>query len=401
MKKKNLLLGLLLGLSLSFLFPKQSHAADLCSSVSMSGFEPPYGGAFEEGFEVVPPSLQVSFSGLQPNTSYEVVCVKDGIFDNEVEASKKTISVNATGGANWTVDNNSCWEKDGGYKIKITNTTHGQSCIAKTYAVAKEDEGVACVESSVSLVSSDTAIDGTDGCFAPGDSLSWNFRVIQVDGEPYQGTLMVRATNVVGGGIGSQRIFSANSSGAVSGTDTVLTGDNTTKYVGSPITYSVYVDKPTSMSSSTASHEIPSCRVTTNQIKDHCTEDERINGSSDIQPFDLCKQIPDPDAQAKCEECKGQEGIWTAIGCIDTSSTEGIVSKLMTTGISIAGGIALLMILASAFLFATSEGEPKRTSEAKEILTSAIIGLIFIIFSVTILQFIGVNILHIPGFGEI
>ncbi|MFH1959358.1 MAG: hypothetical protein ABIJ22_03465, partial [Patescibacteria group bacterium] len=93
------------------------------------------------------------------------------------------------------------------------------------------------------------------------------------------------------------------------------------------------------------------------------------------------------------------DGIWTAIGCIDTSSTQGIVGKLMTVGIGIAGGIALLMILASAFLFATSEGEPKRTSEAKEILTSAIVGLLFIIFSVTILQFIGVNILKIPEFG--
>ncbi len=133
-------------------------------------------------------------------------------------------------------------------------------------------------------------------------------------------------------------------------------------------------------------------------ISQECTEEEREVWLD--KPFDLCKQIPDGEAQAKCTTCFNQNGVWTAIGCIDTSSTEGIVSKLMKVGMSIAGGIALLMILASAFLFATSAGETKRTSEAKEILTSAIIGLIFIIFSVTILQFIGVNILRIPGFGE-
>lgn len=129
-------------------------------------------------------------------------------------------------------------------------------------------------------------------------------------------------------------------------------------------------------------------------------------GITPLEPYEVCKQIPEGTAErTQCETCIDQDGddepdaMWTAIGCIDTTTTEGIVGKLMTVGIGIAGGIALLMILAAAFLFATSEGEPKRTSEAKEILTSAIIGLIFIIFSVTILQFIGVNILKIPEFG--
>lgn len=118
------------------------------------------------------------------------------------------------------------------------------------------------------------------------------------------------------------------------------------------------------------------------------------------EPWALCEQIPESsDGRSKCETCLDKEGIWTAIGCIPTDSTDGIVGELMSIGLSIAGGIALLMILAAAFLFATSEGEPKRTGEAKEILTSAIVGLIFIIFSVTILEFIGVNILQIPGFG--
>jgi len=142
------------------------------------------------------------------------------------------------------------------------------------------------------------------------------------------------------------------------------------------------------------------CRTTISKFAEKCTDEERIKPEN--MPFEICNQIPKSKSipKKKCEDCLKQGGIWTAIGCIDASSTEGIVGKLMTVGISIAGGIALLMILAAAFMFSTSEGEPKRTSEAKEILTSAIIGLIFIIFSVTLLQFIGVNILKIPGFGE-
>lgn len=91
-------------------------------------------------------------------------------------------------------------------------------------------------------------------------------------------------------------------------------------------------------------------------------------------------------------------GIYTAVGCIGADS-ESIVTRLVRIGIGLAGGIALLMILAGAFLFTTSQGEPKRASQAKELITSAIMGLVFIIFSVTLLQFIGVEILHIPGFG--
>ena len=151
------------------------------------------------------------------------------------------------------------------------------------------------------------------------------------------------------------------------------------------------------------------CSRTVGLVKEEaCTDEERVTPIDNDEPWEICNQIPETDAEGnpsdrkqKCLDCLegNPSGIWTAIGCIQTGSTEGIIGELMTVGISIAGGIALIMILAAAFLFATSEGEPKRTSEAKEILTAAIVGLIFIIFSVTILEFIGVNILKIPGFG--
>ena len=144
--------------------------------------------------------------------------------------------------------------------------------------------------------------------------------------------------------------------------------------------------------------------------------------------FSLCQQIPvTPNNGVTNLDQKGQEcclcatgnsgrdsktglcttsstdptfvpGIWTAIGCIKADQ-ESIVTTLLRVGIGLAGGVALIMILVAAFALRTSQGEPKRANEAREMLTSAIIGLLFIIFSVTILQFIGVTILRIPNFG--
>lgn len=93
------------------------------------------------------------------------------------------------------------------------------------------------------------------------------------------------------------------------------------------------------------------------------------------------------------------QGIYTAVGCIPANS-ESIVAQMVKIGLGIAGGVALLMILAGSFMLSTSQGEPKRAGEAKELITSAVMGLLFIIFSVAILQFIGVTILRIPGFGS-
>lgn len=120
----------------------------------------------------------------------------------------------------------------------------------------------------------------------------------------------------------------------------------------------------------------------------------------EITKFDLCQQIPDADPdKSKCMQCEDErQGVWTAIGCVE-ASPQSIITTVITIGMGLAGGIAMLMILAAAFLFSTSQGDPKRTSQARDLVTSAVIGLIFIIFSVTILQFIGVNILRIPDFG--
>lgn len=134
----------------------------------------------------------------------------------------------------------------------------------------------------------------------------------------------------------------------------------------------------------------------------NCTDmDTELCGEEhfyDSHPFRLCNQVKFADVYT-CQTCQNNDGIWTAVGCIPTDPMQ-MVKVLLRIGLLIGGGVALLIILAGSFILSTSSGDPKKTSEAKEMISSALIGLVFIIFSVSILQLIGVQILRIPGFGQ-
>jgi hypothetical protein len=45
-----------------------------------------------------------------------------------------------------------------------------------------------------------------------------------------------------------------------------------------------------------------------------------------------------------------------------------------------------------------SQGNPEKIQAAREQLTAAIVGLMFVVFSLVILQVIGYDILRLPGF---
>lgn len=87
----------------------------------------------------------------------------------------------------------------------------------------------------------------------------------------------------------------------------------------------------------------------------------------------------------------------TAIGNISTEPQE-FVKSIFNLVLGLAGGIALILIIISGYKFMASSGNPEATKAATEQLTSAIIGLLFIIFAFVILEMIGVDILKIPGF---
>lgn len=103
--------------------------------------------------------------------------------------------------------------------------------------------------------------------------------------------------------------------------------------------------------------------------------------------------------QGECELCMGDGShVWTAIGCIPADSG-GFITKFLTLGIGIAGGIGFILILVGGFQIMTSAGNPEQLNAGRELVGSAIAGLLVTIFAVFILRVIGVDILSIPGFG--
>lgn len=98
-------------------------------------------------------------------------------------------------------------------------------------------------------------------------------------------------------------------------------------------------------------------------------------------------------------------GIKVRCGLVDTglgvkipTDPVGFIKQLFTILLSLSGGIALILIMVSGYSLMFSQGNSEKLEGAKETLTSAIVGLLFIIFSLVILQVIGVDLLKIPGF---
>lgn len=105
------------------------------------------------------------------------------------------------------------------------------------------------------------------------------------------------------------------------------------------------------------------------------------------------------DKRGECiSTCMGDgKGVWSSIGCIPTEPS-ALIAKVITFGIGIAGGIAFLLILFGGFQILTSAGNPEQLNAGRELITSAISGLLLIVFSVFVLRIIGVDILGLPGF---
>lgn len=94
--------------------------------------------------------------------------------------------------------------------------------------------------------------------------------------------------------------------------------------------------------------------------------------------------------------CEGGQ-CCTALGCFSTS-LQGFSTNILTFAVGIAGGIAFILMVIGAIRILTSQGDPKGVAGGREMMVAAVAGLLFLIFSVIILRFIGVNLLGgVPG----
>lgn len=134
------------------------------------------------------------------------------------------------------------------------------------------------------------------------------------------------------------------------------------------------------------------------EVKPLC---ENISAQLDEKQLESCKRCVYPLTEYPYLDGINYKGIWTAIGCVPTDPIILLNQYILAAaGFGIAGGVAFLYFLYGAFLILTSMGNPERINEGKEIMISSISGLLLILFSVFILQVIGVDILKIPEFGS-
>lgn len=94
----------------------------------------------------------------------------------------------------------------------------------------------------------------------------------------------------------------------------------------------------------------------------------------------------------------GTGGIMTAIGCVPTSINQ-LIPAILRVALLAAGGIALLLMAIGALGMVLSNGNPEALKNSRARFTSAIVGLVFIIFSVLLLKIIGVDLLGLNVFG--
>src|SRR3990167_8859564 len=96
----------------------------------------------------------------------------------------------------------------------------------------------------------------------------------------------------------------------------------------------------------------------------------------------------DPDGDGIADQCT------TAQGNIPTS-VGGFAQRVLSIAIGLAGGIALILMVIGSIRVLTSSGDQQRLAGGRDMIVAAIAGLLFLIFSVLILRFIGIQILDI------
>lgn len=112
-----------------------------------------------------------------------------------------------------------------------------------------------------------------------------------------------------------------------------------------------------------------------------------------VNTDDVKQRIIDLKKITHCTEYQTAIG---TIGITPYSFIQTFAKLLLEIGIVATLGY----LIYGSWLILTSRGDKEKIQKAREMITSAIIGLIFIFLSFAILGFIGVDILHLPGFSR-
>jgi hypothetical protein len=116
----------------------------------------------------------------------------------------------------------------------------------------------------------------------------------------------------------------------------------------------------------------------------------------DGRPLYAC--VPSKADVIACSDDPNSQCVNSAFGPIHIDPI-GFILQFSTLGIGTGSGIAFIMLAYGAYKLVTSQGNPDAINAAKEIITAAIIGLVFMILGVSILQVIGFDILNLGNLG--
>lgn len=96
--------------------------------------------------------------------------------------------------------------------------------------------------------------------------------------------------------------------------------------------------------------------------------------------------------------CNNNAGVQTAIGCVPTDPSV-LTNTLLRYLTGIAGGLALILMIYGGLQMVTANGDDQKIKAGRDQFNSAVIGLLFILFSVILLRIIGVDILGLNNLG--
>ncbi len=137
-------------------------------------------------------------------------------------------------------------------------------------------------------------------------------------------------------------------------------------------------------------------KITTQEeaIKAAEAQDEKAH------PNDPCSLLSGNDRVA-CRQCMGTEdnptnNVWTVFGCINMGSSGSIFNFFFNLLSYMVGGIAALLLIYASFLYMTSGGDSEKIKRAQTLITAIVSGILFIIFSIMIMRFVGITLFDLP-----
>lgn len=131
-----------------------------------------------------------------------------------------------------------------------------------------------------------------------------------------------------------------------------------------------------------------------NCIYKYANPDHTIKDTLKIDPELNQPPTPIPGRQFNMLGC-----IKTDLGSFRKEGAAASVTQIVLNFIfSLAGTIAFLFLIYGSFLYLTSQAEPERLNHAKQVIYGSIIGVVFTLLSVFIINLLASGVLKIPGF---